>query len=70
MVESDDQLLTPAEVASVFRVDKKTVARWAAGGRIRAVVTPGGRWRFAESEVRRLLREGQTGLPDPTTDEG
>jgi excisionase family DNA binding protein len=68
--ESDDPLLTPAELASLFRVNKKTVTRWAAGGRIRAVITPGGRWRFAESEVSRLLREGQTSLPDPTTNEG
>ncbi len=50
-----DQLLTPAEVASLFRVDPKTVTRWANAGKISTVRTLGGHRRFAESEVRRLL---------------
>jgi excisionase family DNA binding protein len=50
-----DRLLTPGEVARMFRVDAKTVTRWAAAGRIGAVKTPGGHRRFWESEVRSLL---------------
>jgi excisionase family DNA binding protein len=50
-----DRLLTPGEVARMFRVDAKTVTRWAAAGRIGAVKTPGGHRRFRESEVRALL---------------
>lgn len=53
-----DNLLTPAEVASIFRVDPKTVTRWAAAGRVRSIRTPGGHRRFYESEVRALLEEG------------
>ena len=51
-----DRLLTPGEVASLFRVDPKTVTRWASAGRIASIRTPGGHRRFRESEVRALLR--------------
>lgn len=51
-----DPLLTPGEVAALFRVDPKTVTRWAAAGRIGSIRTPGGHRRFRESEVRALLR--------------
>jgi excisionase family DNA binding protein len=50
-----DQMLTPREVAALFRVDPKTVTRWAAAGRISRVRTPGGHSRFRESEIRALL---------------
>ncbi len=54
-MQTDDRLLTPGEVASLFRVDPKTVTRWAAAGRINSLRTPGGHRRFRESEVRALL---------------
>lgn len=50
-----DKLMTPAEVAALFRVDPKTVTRWAAAGRIGSIRTPGGHRRFRESEVKTLL---------------
>lgn len=53
-----DKLLTPGEVAALFRVDPKTVTRWAAAGRLGSIRTPGGHRRFRESEVRALL-EGE-----------
>ena len=63
-MESRERLLTPGEVATLFRVDPKTVTRWAAAGRIGSIRTPGGHRRFRESEVRALLR-GENGLePD------
>ena len=52
---SNERLLTPGEVATLFRVDPKTVTRWAAAGRIGSIRTPGGHRRFRESEVRTLL---------------
>ena len=55
---STDRLLTPGEVADMFRVDPKTVTRWAAAGRVGSIRTPGGHRRFRESEIRSLL-EGQ-----------
>lgn len=48
-------LLTPSEVASLFRVDPKTVTRWAQAGKLSAVRTLGGHRRFLESEVMELL---------------
>lgn len=54
------KLLTPGEVAALFRVDPKTVTRWAAAGRISSIRTPGGHRRFRESEVRALLEGGRT----------
>ena len=52
-VESD--LLTPAEVASLFRVSPKTVTRWARSGKLTALRTLGGHRRFRASEVKELL---------------
>jgi excisionase family DNA binding protein len=60
VVDTGDRLLTPGEVAALFRVDPKTVTRWAAAGRISSIRTPGGHRRFRESEVRALL-EGEEG---------
>src|SRR5215469_6835809 len=58
--DNSERLLTPGEVAALFRVDPKTVTRWAASGRISSIRTPGGHRRFRESEVHALLRgEGQ-----------
>jgi excisionase family DNA binding protein len=53
-IESE-ALLTPAEVASLFRVDPKTVTRWARSGKLSAVRTLGGHRRYRESEVLHLL---------------
>jgi excisionase family DNA binding protein len=50
-----EPLLTPSEVASLFRVDPKTVTRWAKAGKLASIRTLGGHRRYRESEVRRLL---------------
>ncbi|MEY3331020.1 MAG: hypothetical protein RL202_286 [Actinomycetota bacterium] len=49
-------LLTPAEVASLFRVDPKTVTRWAKSGKLTAIRTLGGHRRYRQSEVQNLLK--------------
>ena len=51
----NEALLTPAEVAALFRVDPKTVTRWAKAGKLTALRTLGGHRRYRESEVRTLL---------------
>jgi excisionase family DNA binding protein len=48
-------LLTPAEVAKIFRVDPKTVTRWAKAGKLTAIRTLGGHRRYRQSEVQSLL---------------
>ena len=50
-----DDLLTPAEVAALFRVNPKTVTRWARAGKITAIRTLGGHRRFRASEIKRCL---------------
>ena len=55
-----EPLLTPSEVAALFRVDPKTVTRWAKAGKLTSIRTLGGHRRYRESEVRELL--GQ--IPD------
>ena len=49
-------LLTPAEVAALFRVDPKTVTRWAKAGKLTSIRTLGGHRRYKESEVKTLLK--------------
>ena len=54
-------LLTPAEVASLFRVDPKTVTRWAKAGKLTAIRTLGGHRRYRASEVNALLQSSNDG---------
>ena len=55
MNSEQEILLTPAEVASLFRVDPKTVTRWAKSGKLTSIRTLGGHRRYKESEVKELL---------------
>ena len=59
----DDELLTPAETAAKFRVDPKTVTRWAKAGKITSIRTLGGHRRYRKSEVLALM-----GRPEPVPD--
>lgn len=63
--ETSEHLLTPGEVAGLFRVDPKTVTRWASAGRIGSIRTPGGHRRFRESEVQALLADLTTKATRP-----
>ena len=54
---AEHELLTPGEVAVMFRVDPKTVTRWARAGRLSAIRTIGGHRRFRASEVLHLLED-------------
>lgn len=65
MAQNDDSdapetLLTPSEVAAMFRVNPKTVTRWARAGKLTAIRTLGGHRRFKASEIRRCLEELST----------
>lgn len=57
MNSEQEILLTPAEVATLFRVDPKTVTRWAKSGKLTSIRTLGGHRRYKESEVKALLRK-------------
>ena len=73
MLRPRDQevLLTPAEVAALFRVDPKTVTRWAKAGKLTAIRTLGGHRRYRQSEVQTLLKNltGSTTPQSPLTKE-
>jgi excisionase family DNA binding protein len=62
-VSVQEKLLTPSEVASLFRVDPKTVTRWAKAGKLTSIKTLGGHRRYRESEVKALLK---LTIGDPT----
>jgi hypothetical protein len=61
----DTDVLTPGEVAALFRVDPKTVTRWAHAGRFPqtdpitgepvVIRTLGGHHRFRYGTIRRIL---------------
>lgn len=62
MHDDDDTLLTPAEVAAMFRVSSKTVTRWAQSGKLSAIRTLGGHRRFRASEVRHVREQVERGV--------
>jgi excisionase family DNA binding protein len=57
--DEPEELLTPSEVAAMFRVNPKTVTRWHRTGKVSAIRTLGGHRRFRASEIRRLLAQGE-----------
>jgi excisionase family DNA binding protein len=59
-----ERLLTPAEVATMFRVDPKTVTRWAKAGKLSSIRTLGGHRRYREAEVHAFLGVGRAPMPD------
>jgi excisionase family DNA binding protein len=58
------ELLTPGQVAEMFKVNPKTVTRWARAGKISAIRTLGGHRRFKAQEIRALLDEFDPGVID------
>ncbi|MFG3439862.1 BldC family transcriptional regulator [Nonomuraea sp. NPDC047897] len=56
----NELLLTPAEVAAIFRVDPKTVTRWAKAGKLTSIRTLGGHRRYREAEVQAILADTET----------
>lgn len=55
-------LMTPGEVADIFRVDPKTVTRWANAGKLRSVQTPGGHRRFYRTDIMEMMPDNSTGV--------
>ncbi|MXQ65209.1 helix-turn-helix domain-containing protein [Actinomadura rayongensis] len=58
-------LYTPAEVANFFRVDPKTVTRWARTGTLTPVMLPSGHRRYRADEIHRLLNVPVDEQPEP-----
>ena len=63
----DPELMTPAEVAALFRVDPKTVTKWARKGKLTCIRTLGGHRRYKTADIRALLATAQ--VPEQPADE-
>ena len=57
---AEEKFLLPREVSALFRVDSKTVHRWAQTGKLSSIRTPGGQHRFREADVLALLNGQQS----------
>jgi len=68
-VAPGNRLLTPAEVAALFRVDPKTVTRWAQQGKLQSIRTLGGHRRYPEAEILAFLAAARQ-LPSPARGRG
>ncbi len=63
-IPETEHLMTPGEVAALFRVDPKTVTRWAKAGKLTSIRTLGGHRRYRSSEVRSLLEKSGARIGD------
>jgi excisionase family DNA binding protein len=63
-IPETEHLMTPGEVAALFRVDPKTVTRWAKSGKLASIRTLGGHRRYRSSEVQALLDKSGARLGD------
>lgn len=52
-----ERLLTSREVCDYFKIASSTLGRWRTAGKIIALRTPGGKMRFRESDVAKVLEE-------------
>lgn len=59
-----EPLLTSSQVAQMFRVHRQTVCEWVRSGRLGAIRTPGGHYRYVAAQIRALLS-----TPAPRTSE-
>lgn len=57
---NEEPLMTAGEVAALFRVDPRTVHRWADAGKLTSVRTPTGMRRYSRCEVMALIAESRT----------
>lgn len=68
---TDEDLLTPAEVGKLLRVNPKTVTRWARAGKIQCIRTLGGHRRFRRADVQAAIlaaqRPGGVTATDPAS---
>jgi excisionase family DNA binding protein len=57
MSESVEPLITTGDVAKIFKVDPKTVTRWARDGKLPYVTTLGGHRRYSERLIKSYLAD-------------
>lgn len=52
-----DTLMSAADAADLLEVPRSTVSRWARAGKIPAIRTIGGHWRFRRADIEQHIRE-------------
>lgn len=55
MTQQPDDLLTPGQVAAIFKVSVTTVGKWADDGKLPSFRTPGGQRRFRRTDISAFL---------------
>lgn len=58
IIPQNQDLMTPAEVAAFYRVDPRTVRRWAKAGKLSSARTPGGHRRYFRTQVEAIANGG------------
>lgn len=53
----DEDLLTVAEVAEILHLNTRTVQRWIAAGKLKAVRMPNGRYRIRATDADAMLHD-------------
>ena len=56
-----EPLLTPGEVAALYRVAPTTVTQWARRGLLPSIRPPGNHRRYRESEIQALINSSRGG---------
>ncbi|MEU8301969.1 helix-turn-helix domain-containing protein [Actinomadura sp. NPDC048955] len=62
------QLLSPGDVAKIFRVTPKTVGQWAEQGKLTSVRTPGGARRFSRHQIEHYLHNEHPPMTETSSD--
>lgn len=57
MPQAAEELLTPGQVAALFKVSVTTVGNWADDGKLPSFRTPGGQRRFRRSDIETFIAE-------------
>lgn len=58
-----ERLLTSEETCDYFKIAPTTLWRWRQAGKITTLRTPGGKVRFRESDVLKVLEEERVATP-------
>ncbi|MBI5378785.1 MAG: helix-turn-helix domain-containing protein [Nitrospirae bacterium] len=53
---------TRTEVARLFEVSPNTISRWVRQGKLPSIQTPGGRRRYPQEPILRLMRQLREGV--------
>lgn len=62
------KLITPTQASQILSVTPETLREWVKKGNLRAIKTPGGRYRYHQSDIEALAHESRTELQEEPPD--